>query len=192
MGEWCHCLSSVSQYLTLYSSTSHTASTITDLGENWITLDEKSPPPPLTSSNEIADTALYLHLSMSCHSWRSNRPRFHPWQLPASSGNRWVQHSGMDVWFPALSKSCQSVVAKVCRSYEWHITAAHDLSGDVCPKGRPALTQPFTAEDNEQASAMFEGPACPRQAEHRRNDNYTHSSPHCIVDHLFVKHWSVV
>lgn len=151
-----------------------------------------NPPPPLTSRNEIADTALYLHLSMSCHSWRSNRPRFHPWQLPASSGNRWVQHSGMDVWFPALSKSCQSVVAKVCRSYEWHITAAHDLSGDVCPKGRPALTQPFTAEDNEQASAMFEGPACPRQAEHRRNDNYTHSSPHCIVDHLFVKHWSVV
>lgn len=88
----------------------------------------------------------------------------------------------------SLPKSCQSVVAKVCRSYEWHITAAHDLSGDVCPKGRPALTQPFTAEDNEQASAMFEGPACPRQAEHRRNDNYTHSSPHCIVDHLFVKH----
>lgn len=60
-----------------------------------------NPPPPLTSRNEIADTALYLHLSMSCHSWRSNRPRFHPWQLPASSGNRWVQHSGMDVWFPA-------------------------------------------------------------------------------------------
>lgn len=189
MGEWCHCLSSVSQYLSLYSSTSHTASTITDLGENWITLDEKSPPPlpPEMKLRIPPFTCIYR-----CRVTHGDQIGLAFTPDSCLQAVVIVEYNILAWMCGSLPKSCQSVVAKVCRSYEWHITAAHDLSGDVCPKGRPALTQPFTAEDNEQASAMFEGPACPRQAEHRRNDNYTHSSPHCIVDHLFVKHWSVV
>ena len=123
------------QYRSMWRSTAspHTQHLSLIWGKNWITLDEKSP--------SLLPPAMKLRIPpFTCVEWC--RVTHGDQICLAFTPDSCLQaevivESNILAWMCGYLpyQNCVNLWSqKVCCSYEWHVTAALDLSGDVCPK----------------------------------------------------------